>query len=162
MALQEHRQALTESLAKAGLVPGVAEKLIPTDFQPSIQLDISFAGKEVKTGNFFRSGECKLAPSVSFVPEDNDAAANASYMLLLVDPDAPTPDDPKFAFWRHWVLPGLQPIRSDQTIVAQTKFPLTEFLGPSPKDEFVKPIDLKLDAVHGAHAPQMSTSCSLC
>ena len=55
-------------------------------------------------------------------------------MLLLVDPDAPTPDDPKFAFWRHWVLSGLQPL-SGGNQVAQTKPALTEYLGPGPKDE---------------------------
>ncbi|EAQ87434.1 hypothetical protein CHGG_04053 [Chaetomium globosum CBS 148.51] len=27
--------------------------------------------------------------------------------LLLIDPDAPTPDDPKFAYWRHWVVTGI-------------------------------------------------------
>jgi phosphatidylethanolamine-binding protein (PEBP) family uncharacterized protein len=55
-------------------------------------------------------------------------------MLMLVDPDAPTPDDPKFAFWRHWVLSGLQPLGGGNQ-VAQTKPALTEYLGPGPKDE---------------------------
>lgn len=62
-------------------------------------------------------------------------------MLLLIDPDAPTPDDPKFAYWRHWVLPGLQLLSSadgmvvHDGIVAQTKPVLTEYLAPGPKDE---------------------------
>jgi phosphatidylethanolamine-binding protein (PEBP) family uncharacterized protein len=56
-------------------------------------------------------------------------------MLLLVDPDAPTPDDPKFAFWRHWVLPGLRPLSGDEGLVAQVQPALTEYLGPGPKDE---------------------------
>lgn len=50
-----------------------------------------------------------------------------------MDPDAPTPDDPKFAFWRHWVVPGLQALNGE--VVAQTKPALTEYLGPGPKDE---------------------------
>lgn len=56
-------------------------------------------------------------------------------MLMLIDPDAPTPDDPKFAYWRHWVLPGLKPLTSADGIVAQTKPVLTEYLAPGPKDE---------------------------
>lgn len=60
-----------------------------------------------------------------------------AYLLLLTDPDAPTPDDPKFAFWRHWVLPGLQPLSGDSGIVGETKPALTEYLGPGPKDEYV-------------------------
>lgn len=58
----------------------------------------------------------------------------ASYLLLLVDPDAPTPDDPKFAFWRHWVVPGLRP--AGHAAATQTKPALTEYLGPGPKDEY--------------------------
>ena len=55
---------------------------------------------------------------------------------MLVDPDAPTPEEPKFAYWRHWVVPGLQPTRgTDSELVAETKRPLTEYLGPGPKDE---------------------------
>ncbi|GAB1206030.1 hypothetical protein APSETT445_004711 [Aspergillus pseudonomiae] len=44
--------------------------------------------------------------------------------------NAPTPDDPKFAYWRHWVVSGLQPSGAPETV--QT---LTEYLGPGPKDD---------------------------
>lgn len=71
----------------------------------------------------------------SFSKQQPNAPEDASYMLLLVDPDAPTPDDPKFAFWRHWVLPGLKPLAGAEGIVAQTKPVLTEYLAPGPKDE---------------------------
>lgn len=54
---------------------------------------------------------------------------------MLVDPDAPTPDDPKFAFWRHWVVTGLQPLSGDSGQVAETKPPITKYLAPGPKDE---------------------------
>jgi len=61
---------------------------------------------------------------------------SSTYMLLLIDPDAPTPDDPKFAFWRHWVVSGLKP---DAASASNENSPsvLTEFLGPGPKDESV-------------------------
>ena len=54
---------------------------------------------------------------------------------MLVDPDAPTPEDPKFAFWRHWILPGLQPLKDAPGVVGETKFAATPYLGPGPKDE---------------------------
>ncbi|KAJ4243656.1 hypothetical protein NW757_011083 [Fusarium falciforme] len=88
--------------------------------------------------------EAKLVPGVaaSLIPEDfkpttklDVAPSDATYMLLFVDPDAPTPDDPKFAFWRHWVLPGLRPLSGDEGMVAQVQPALTEYLGPGPKDE---------------------------
>ncbi|TFB00525.1 OV-16 antigen [Trichoderma ghanense] len=128
--------ALSTSLSSASLVPGPAEPLIPPTFKPTTRLSISFDGKDVELGNLFRVNEVKLAPFVSFAAELN-APEDASYMLLLVDPDAPTPDDPKFAFWRHWVLPGLKPLAGAHGVVAQTKPVLTEYLAPGPKDEYL-------------------------
>ncbi|UKZ79778.1 hypothetical protein TrVFT333_007540 [Trichoderma virens FT-333] len=133
--LDDFAQASSSSLAEAKLVPGSAEALIPRDFKPATRLAISFGGREVELGNLFRVNEVKLAPFVSFEAEVGDSLEDASYMLLLVDPDAPTPDDPKFAFWRHWVLPGLKPLAGADGVVAQTKAALTEYLAPGPKDE---------------------------
>lgn len=56
---------------------------------------------------------------------------------MLVDPDAPTPDDPKFAFWRHWVLDGLQP--NGSAAATETKPAVTGYLAPGPKDEYDSP-----------------------
>lgn len=133
MSLSDHAQKLTSTLEQAKLVPGSAAALIPEGFKPMIKLEVSFVDKAVDVGNFFRAGECKLAPSISFAAEEG-AESGASYTLFLTDPDAPTPDNPQFAFWRHWVLPGLQPL-SGGAVVAQTKPALTDFLGPGPKDE---------------------------
>ncbi|KAH7139792.1 phosphatidylethanolamine-binding protein [Dactylonectria estremocensis] len=131
MGLEDFTQALATSLERARLVPGSATSIIPQDFKPTTELDVKFNGRALELGNLFRSSECKSAPSISFSPEAG-AASEASYTLLLVDPDAPTPDDPKFAFWRHWVLPGLQINEQGAT---QTKDALTEYLGPGPKDD---------------------------
>ncbi|KAF5133549.1 hypothetical protein E5D57_004175 [Metarhizium anisopliae] len=48
-------------------------------------------------------------------------------MFKLVDPDAATPYEPKFAFWRHWALPGLQLLRDVNSAVGKTKPALTEY-----------------------------------
>ncbi|KAL3492126.1 phosphatidylethanolamine-binding protein [Aspergillus germanicus] len=127
MSLQSHAEALSASLAAANLVPGSAP-LIPDSFTPTTALGIAFGDKAVSLGNLFRVSEVKVAPTVSFANEDN-APETSSYTLLLVDPDAPTPDDPKFAYWRHWVVSRLKP--SDN---AEGKV-LTEYLGPGPKDD---------------------------
>ncbi|PTB39379.1 hypothetical protein M441DRAFT_437149 [Trichoderma asperellum CBS 433.97] len=133
--LSSFAQVLTSSLAEAKLVPGSAEALIPRGFEPTTRLGVSFEGRDVELGNLLRVSEVKQAPFVSFEAEAGDSSGDASYMLLLIDPDAPTPDDPKFAFWRHWVLPGLRPLTSADGIVAQTKPVLTEYLAPGPKDD---------------------------
>ncbi|UKZ66419.1 uncharacterized protein TrAtP1_007593 [Trichoderma atroviride] len=134
-SLDSFAQTLARSLAEANLAPGSAEALIPREFTPTTRLRIQFDGRDVEHGNLFRVREVKLAPFVSFEAEAGDSSGEASYMLLLIDPDAPTPDDPKFAYWRHWVLPGLKPLASAEGIVAQTKPVLTEYLAPGPKDD---------------------------
>ncbi|KDN62999.1 putative phosphatidylethanolamine-binding protein [Colletotrichum sublineola] len=93
MSLSDHVQKITSSLAQAKLVSGSAGALIPEGFEPTTKLEVSFAGKAVDAGNFFRAGECKVAPSVSFAGEPG-APSGSCYMLILTDPDAPTPDNP--------------------------------------------------------------------
>jgi phosphatidylethanolamine-binding protein len=63
---------------------------------------------------------------------ETNASASTTYTLLLIDPDAPTPDDPNFAYWRHWVITSIPAGSSD---VAQSGKILTEYLGPGPKDD---------------------------
>ncbi|EAW17123.1 YbhB/YbcL family Raf kinase inhibitor-like protein [Aspergillus fischeri NRRL 181] len=128
MSLESHTQQLTQSLAQANLTPGLLP-FLPPDFKPTTQLHVSFNNKPVSLGNLFRASECKTAPSVSFSKEENNQPSSTSYTLLLVDPDAPTPDDPKFAFWRHWVVSGLKAEEGDSGTA------VTEYLGPGPKDE---------------------------
>ncbi|KAI0458311.1 phosphatidylethanolamine-binding protein [Xylaria acuta] len=131
MSLDDHLAALTASLAKANLVPGSAAGLIPKGFRPTAKLDVSFGEKAVELGTFLRAGECKQAPTIAFAPEAG-APESASYSFILTDPDAPTPDEPKFAFWRHWVLSGLRPKSVDG---AAAPSQLTAYLGPGPKDD---------------------------
>ncbi|KAJ8119314.1 hypothetical protein ONZ43_g3711 [Nemania bipapillata] len=131
MSLEAHAAALTASLATANLAPGSAASLIGEGFRPTTKLEVNFGERVVELGNFFRAGECKQAPKLAFAPEA-DAPEGASYILVLTDPDAPTPDDPKFAFWRHWVLSGLRPLGVDTAVAASE---LTAYLGPGPKDD---------------------------
>ncbi|KAI0148464.1 phosphatidylethanolamine-binding protein [Xylariaceae sp. FL1272] len=127
-SLTDFQETLTASLAKANLVPGAAESVIPPASCSTTILSVKFGDKAVELGTFFRAGECKEAPTIAF-PAEADAPPNASYSLILTDPDAPTPDEPKFAFWRHWVVSGLRPSKSDGAVE------LTKYLGPGPKDD---------------------------
>ncbi|KAI0127219.1 phosphatidylethanolamine-binding protein [Xylariales sp. AK1849] len=133
--LKDHTTTLSLSLTNASLVPGPASPLISSSFAPTTVLNVAFGAEAVELGTFLRAGECNLAPSISFAPEAG-APSNVSYTLILTDPDAPTPDKPQFAFWRHWVLPGLQPLSGNGAgEVAMTKPALTQYLGPGPKDD---------------------------
>lgn len=70
-ALSTHSDRVVETLKQGGLVPGPASKdgLIPEDFKSQTKLEVSFNGKVVELGNFFRASDCKVAPSVSFQRE---------------------------------------------------------------------------------------------
>ncbi|KAL2816570.1 phosphatidylethanolamine-binding protein [Aspergillus granulosus] len=127
MSLQTHTEALSSSLAQAGLSPGSAP-LIPDGFKPTTELGIAFGEKVVSLGNLFRVSEVKTSPIISFAKEESTSESQ-TYTLLFIDPDAPTPDDPKFAYWRHWVVSGLKPSEN-----AEGKI-LTEYLGPGPKED---------------------------
>ncbi|KAI1761779.1 phosphatidylethanolamine-binding protein [Hypoxylon sp. FL1150] len=137
VSLLDHADALAASLTEADLVPGPASGLIPPDFKPTTHLAVAFA-RAAEVGAFFRAGECGQTPHISFGPE-LDAPADASYTFILVDPDAPTPDDPKFAFWRHYVVSGLKPGPSEEEYETSVKGSggkvLTAYLGPGPKDD---------------------------
>ncbi|ROV87734.1 hypothetical protein VMCG_10576 [Cytospora schulzeri] len=133
-ALQTHGERLPKSLKEANLVPGPADGLISASFKPTTQLHVSYNGKDVDLGNLFRVYECKVAPSLSFQREAN-VDSNTAYTLMLIDPDAPTPDDPKYAFWRHWVITGLEPLTGEGKVVAATKQPATSYHPPGPTKE---------------------------
>ncbi|KAF2022428.1 phosphatidylethanolamine-binding protein [Aaosphaeria arxii CBS 175.79] len=126
MASQLQPEALLTSLSRAGLLPS---PVIPATFKPAVEVSVSFNEKPVVAGNLFRVSEVSQAPEVTFTPETG-ASGTTRYTLILTDPDAPTPDDPKFAYWRHWVVSNIEPKKSSTT--GKT---LTQYLAPGPKDE---------------------------
>ncbi|KAI9903713.1 hypothetical protein N3K66_000242 [Trichothecium roseum] len=128
--LEDHARVLRETLRAAGLVPGPAAALVPEDFAPSTVLNVSFGDKAVELGNLFRVSEVADAPTLGFDAEEN-AAEGAKYLAMLIDPDAPTPEDPKYAFWRHWIQGGLEPGVWPPAHQAA----VTSYLAPGPKDD---------------------------
>lgn len=119
--------SLIDSLKSASLLPST---IIPASFTPSFALNVSFPSKSPTNGSLVRVSDVKERPTVSFSPAANTASAQ-SFTFILIDPDAPTPDDPKFAYWRHWVITN---IRSSAKDVSEGNT-LTQYLAPGPKDE---------------------------
>lgn len=66
---ENHQTRLLSTLKEANLVPGPASSLIPAEFKPTTQLNVSFGSKAVDLGNLFRVSEVKNAPSLSFESE---------------------------------------------------------------------------------------------
>ncbi|KAH8910372.1 PEBP-like protein [Coniochaeta sp. PMI_546] len=120
--------AVKQSLKNADLIPGPAEGLLG-NLKPTVNLEVSYAGNVVELGTRLPASECKVAPAISFAAEGHGVGSRASYTLIMVDCDASSPDQ---GFFCHWVLPGLTPLTSSsEHIVAQTKWALTSYLGPT-------------------------------
>ena len=124
--MESNASALVESLKSANLLPS---RVIPDGFTPAIPLSVEFETKTINNGNLVRVSDVKSAPKVSFSSDTSD-----TYTFMLIDPDAPTPDDPKFAYWRHWVVINIKPDSSVPNTV-DTGITLTQYLAPGVKDE---------------------------
>lgn len=121
--------SLIDSLRAALLLPSL---IIPASFTPTFSLNVAFPSKIPANGSLVRVSDVKDTPNVTFSAA-SDAASAQSFTLLLIDPDAPTPDDPKFAYWRHWVITNI-PFSSESGDVKDGKT-ITQYLAPGPKDE---------------------------
>lgn len=84
MSQNTTRELVAESLARAGLVPGAAQDLIPSDFKPTVSLEVSFVDKVVGLGGVFRANECKITPAIAFKPE----VSSSNPITLPQDTDA--------------------------------------------------------------------------
>ena len=125
--------ALVESLKSANLLPSA---IIPESFTPALDLSVKFSsGLTPKYGSLARVSQVKEQPIIAISSPPTSSAA--SFTFMMIDPDAPTPDDPKFGYWRHWVvtsIPSPSATTSPDDITARGKT-LTQYLAPGPKDE---------------------------
>ena len=124
---------LVESLKSAQLLPSA---IIPGNFNPILDLGVTFpSGLAPQQGTLARVSQINEQPRISI--SSPQPLSNLTYTFMMIDPDAPTPDDPKFAYWRHWVVTSIPSpsasASSDDIIASGTT--LTQYLAPGPKDE---------------------------
>jgi phosphatidylethanolamine-binding protein (PEBP) family uncharacterized protein len=118
---------LISSLKSANLLPSA---IIPENFNPTLGLSVKFPSLTPENGSIARVSQVKEQPSICLSPS---SATTSIYTFMMIDPDAPTPDDPKFAYWRHWVVTSLSPSTPDNITDKGTT--VTPYLAPGPKDE---------------------------
>jgi phosphatidylethanolamine-binding protein (PEBP) family uncharacterized protein len=126
-------EALVDSLKSAKLLPST---IIPESFTPDLLLGVKFpSGLAPERGSLARVSQVKEQPIISIRPAP--ASSASTYTFMMIDPDAPTPDDPKFGYWRHWVVSAIslpsETTSSDDITARGTT--LTPYLAPGPKDE---------------------------
>lgn len=93
---------VTASIKAKNIIPDVIRQ---SNFVPSVLFSVVWPSNGtvvIMGGKIERSltdpePEIKLSPMA--LPK-----GDASYTLVMTDPDAPTRSDPKFGQWRHWVV----------------------------------------------------------
>ncbi|EDV30583.1 uncharacterized protein Dana_GF23378 [Drosophila ananassae] len=92
------------------------------DAVPAGTVQVSYAENEVSQGNELTPTQVKDTPTVQWCACEGDNL----YTLLMVDPDAPSRQDPKFREILHWAVVNIK--GSDIT----TGFPLATYVGSGP------------------------------
>ncbi|GAQ88854.1 Phosphatidylethanolamine binding protein [Klebsormidium nitens] len=91
-------------------------------FTPSVALSIAYEGMPIQSGAELSPSEAEVFPTVRVGGSENDL-----YTLVLVDPDAPSPEAPSEAEWLHWLvtnIPGGQEATAGTDVVP--------YSGPTP------------------------------
>ncbi|EKM52967.1 uncharacterized protein PHACADRAFT_259141 [Phanerochaete carnosa HHB-10118-sp] len=103
------------ALERSGIIPDVVPAA--RSFTPTHLFAVLYptgTGREVLLGNEFSRDETLDEPVVSFTPMSvastpEDANADPSYTLVMLDPDVPSRAEPTNRSFRHWVITGLKP-----------------------------------------------------
>ncbi|RMZ68773.1 phosphatidylethanolamine-binding [Pyrenophora seminiperda CCB06] len=138
---------LLSSLRSAHLLPS---PIIPATFTPRLDLVIAYpSGLVPQQGNIARVGQVSQRPRIYVSNPPPPESSNVTYTFMMIDPDAPTPEDAKYAYWRHWVVTSISGAagtgggggggasldgNEDEDITARGTT-LTPYLAPGPKDE---------------------------
>ncbi|KAI8931732.1 hypothetical protein NX059_011375 [Plenodomus lindquistii] len=128
--------SLLDSLKTANLLPS---PIIPETFKPTYNLTVTFPSLTPSNGALARVSQVKDQPviSISAIPGTTPPTSTTSFTFMQIDPDAPTPADPKFSYWRHWVVSNI-PLPSPSTPganIVEAGRTVTRYLAPGPKDE---------------------------
>lgn len=126
---------ISDALKKHGVVPDVLDEITPRGL-----ITVTYGtDTQVALGNVLKPAETQERPKVALAFADEAPDADATYTLVMTDPDAPTRGDKKWSEYCHYVVTGIKPNvnGADASQVgilvdfskAQT---LQEYMGPAP------------------------------
>eukprot|EP00271_Cylindrocystis_brebissonii_P000384 TRINITY_DN10477_c0_g1_i1.p1 TRINITY_DN10477_c0_g1~~TRINITY_DN10477_c0_g1_i1.p1 ORF type:complete len:259 (-),score=41.92 TRINITY_DN10477_c0_g1_i1:677-1453(-) len=108
----------TEVLALGKVIGDVIDT-----FTPTVDLQIKYGDKRVTNGFELKPNETASPPETFFFL---GGKATDLYTLVMVDPDAPSPSEPTFREWLHWMvvnIPGGIPSPAAGELVVEYKGP---------------------------------------
>lgn len=133
MPLVTINQSVVETLKKHEVIPDVID-----DFEPTTMISVFYTqDNQVSLGNTLTPEETQGKPSIQFTPEADDK--DATYTLVLTDPDAPSRTDFKWSEFCHWIQTDIKP-KSIEALAEATSFDamsisgkdIVEYMGPAP------------------------------
>lgn len=89
---------------------------------PQELVDVNFAnGVKVEMGKELTPTQVKSPPTVKWAAKESEY-----YTLAMVDPDAPSRENPKFREWHHWLVGNIQGGDMEKSEV------LSDYIGSGP------------------------------
>lgn len=80
-------------------------------------LKVLYNGLSINKGNIMSINQTKMKPHIFF-----DINPDKYYTIILVDPDAPSKNNPIYKYWLHWLV----------TNIKNNKEVIIDYDGPSP------------------------------
>ncbi|XP_031096522.1 protein MOTHER of FT and TFL1-like [Ipomoea triloba] len=93
-------------------------------FVPVVEFTVDYGSKKIANGVEITPSLAAQKPSVHI---NGSPASPNLYTLIMVDPDAPSPSEPTFREWLHWIVTDI-PEGSE----ASKGREVVEYIGPSP------------------------------
>ncbi|KAL1938723.1 hypothetical protein VTO73DRAFT_11326 [Trametes versicolor] len=103
--------SIVAALEREQIIPDVLPETLA--FTPSVLFSVVYPnGAEVNLGNAMTVADTQDEPELRLAalngPWDDSASPEASYTLAMLDPDAPSRDEPIYRTFRHWLITGLK------------------------------------------------------
>ncbi|EIW61216.1 PEBP-like protein, partial [Trametes versicolor FP-101664 SS1] len=125
---------VTSAFTAAKIVPDVLPAFNPTGILNVVFLDNTTGSSvNVTPGENLTREQNALRPQV-FLTTNDTSFAQQTFVLAMVDPDAPTPQSPTVAQIRHLLAPGIQAngsLAAGAALVNNTPA-ISDFLRPTP------------------------------
>ncbi|KAI9663039.1 MAG: hypothetical protein M1821_008087 [Bathelium mastoideum] len=130
---------------------GSSSGSIPPNFSPSAttQLNVAFQGQEVTPGEHLSMSTVKNQPQIGLQSLPASASSSSLFTVIMIDPDAPTPQQPTEAQILHWLQPSVRvSTNSSSTSSASALSPITLAASAPPQATYLQPSPPPGSAAH--------------
>ncbi|KAF8238896.1 PEBP-like protein, partial [Tricholoma matsutake] len=122
---------VTQAFSQAKIVPDVLKS-----FNPTALVNMNFAGStnlSVTTGSLLTEPQTAAEPTF-FLVTNSTNTVNQTFVLVLVDPDAPTPQNPNISQYLHFLAGNFHTntAASNPTLLTNQSAALMDYFPPTP------------------------------